>query len=109
MNVFTNDFIMNVFTKLIWDWSYTFDADPLASRCMFTSYTAAIFPNSTFTLAAALLGLQVYVHFHRSSKIWPHVNIRFGSSTSWLPGEFTLAMQQLHLHIHYKAAAAVKA
>ena len=106
MNVFTNDFIMNVFTKLIWDWSYTFDADPLASRCMFTSYAAAILPNSTFILAAAPLGLDVYVHFLCSSKIWPHVNIRFGSSTSWLPGEFTPSMQQqFHLHIHNKAAA----
>ena len=106
MNVFTNDFIMNVFIKLIWEWSYTFDDDPLASRCTFTSYAAAIFPNSTFTLAAAPFGFDVYVHFLCSSKI--RAILRFlSSSTLSVPGEFTLTMQQqLHLHIHYKAAAA---
>ena len=65
---------------MIWKWSCTFDAD--------------------------LLGLQVYVHFLCSSKI--RAILRFlGSSTPSVPGEFTLTIQQqLHLHIHYKAAAA---
>lgn len=79
---------------------------PLASRCMFTSYTAAILSTPTFTLAAAPFGFDVYVHFLCSSKI--RAILRFlGSSIPWLPGEFTPTMQQqFHLHIDYKAAAA---
>ena len=77
----------------------------LASRRTFTSYAAAILSTSTFTLAAATLGFDVYVHFLCSSKIPPI--LRFLGSTPSVPGEFTLTMQQqFHLHIHYKAAAA---
>ena len=63
---------------MIWEWSCTFDADPLASTCTFIFYAAAV-----------------------DSKM----KLRFGSSTPSVLGEFTLSMQQLHLHIHYKAAA----
>ena len=80
MNVFTNDFIMNVFTKLIWEWSYTFNAD--------------------------LLGLQVYVHFLCSSN-FPQFNLHLSSSTLWLRRVRSFSMQQQQIpKWNYALAAA---